>query len=461
MPILIILTILLTPTFTLTFHSGPFPTNILMVWVGIVWIIFVVQLFLKKQFAAFLNFLKKLDKKIIIATGLFFLAGLLSLFVKGFDSKKLGQFIVLFLEPISLFFIAGFVFRESPKAKTWLLYAFYIFLGAAGIYALLQYFTLIGLPNIYWGNSVEPKRATSFFGHPDFYALFSAPLLVFLLPDLFDGLFTGKFGRVSSTPSLPSRPSAADLFDKTQGRPEQSRTGERRDTSIQAYPELVEELGIVQKKNKFLQLCKLILWIFGAIGLLLSLSRAGWLGLAAGVAIYTVVAGNKNIKRLIATGAVISILIVAWIPNLRYRIIGPFYGEKSANSRVSLWQTGWKGIEQSPIFGLGLNGFSNNWSTLNTNPTLDSHNFPHNIFLDMWVDLGLLGLFSFVFLCGIYIYRELRAFRSNFPLNNFTTLNSLAISLFLLTLLIQGQFDNPYFRNDLAILFWILLSIGI
>jgi len=202
-------------------------------------------------------------------------------------------------------------------------------------------------------------------------------------------------------------------------------------------------------------------------------------------------------------------------------VLLPFYGEKSAVSRFSLWHTGLKAAKQSPVLGLGLNGFGNNWKSLNTDPNLDTHNFPHNIFLDIWVDLGLIGLISFVWLCGLYIVRgflSLRVSSRGGPilgghpkqssssgviprnasdeeslnvsttdkgsLHSFGSTQSVgmtqettglphqsaallsrndnlkfAITLFLITLLVQGLFDNPYFRNDLALVFWIVLSM--
>jgi hypothetical protein len=33
------------------------------------------------------------------------------------------------------------------------------------------------------------------------------------------------------------------------------------------------------------------------------------------------------------------------------------------------------------------------------------------------------------------------------------------IALFLIAILTQGQIDNPYFKNDLALVFWIVLSL--
>jgi O-antigen ligase len=425
MPTLAILTLLLAPTYALRFNFLGKPTNFLMLWVFLFWLIFAFYILYKKQLAEFFSFIKKEDKKILILTALFSLAGLISLFIKGFDQKKLGQFIVLFLQPISLFFIYRYIIFKHPKTKNLLLVTCYYFLAAMGLYAIFQYFTLIGVPQEFWGNSVEPKRAVAFFGHPNFYALFSAPLLALLIPDLFSNL-----------------------------------------------------------KAKIINL-KSILWVIGTVGLFLSMSRAGWLGLAAAVLIYLIVAADKKIRKIVFGAAITILIIISCIPNFRYRLMLPFYGEKSTVSRFSLWHTGIKGIKESPIFGLGLNGFSNQWNTLNTDPNLDTHNFPHNIFLDLWVETGILGLLSLVGLIGIYLYRGFKKYvipsELNEPRNPLSVQNAkdkeslssssdalavgrgdiikLGISLFLICFLVQGQLDNPYFKNDLALVFWMILAL--
>jgi O-antigen ligase len=364
-----------------------------MLWAFLLWIVFGLWLFANKKVREFINFKLSIDKKVLIPICLFLLAGLISLFIDGADRAKLGQFIVLFLQPISLFFIAGYIYKEYPQTRNYLLTTIYLLLAAAGLYAALQYFTLLGLPPLWWGNSVEPKRALSFFVHPNFYALWCAPLLALLLPDL--GL------------------KIKDLRKN--------------------YPIIIA-------------------WVLGAAGLLLSLSRSGWLGLAVAVLVYLIIAADNKIRKIILAGAIMVIAVVAYYPNLRYRILLPFYGEKSASSRVELWSDGLKAVKESPLFGLGLSGFAKQYGQLNSDPTLDTHNFPHNIFLNLWVETGLLGLISLIGLMGLFIYRGLK---------NRTNIFALGISLFLIAIIFQGLVDNPYFKNDLALVFWIVLALVI
>ena len=153
----IILTLFLTPTYVIRFGFLGLPDNLLMLWVFFLWIIWLCIITYQNRWQELYNFVKNFDKKLLVLILVFFLAGLLSVFIGGFDVKKLGQFTVLFLQPLSLFFIAAFHFNHAQQNKNYLLVTTYFLLAIAGLYGILQYFTLLGLPPLWWGNSVEPK----------------------------------------------------------------------------------------------------------------------------------------------------------------------------------------------------------------------------------------------------------------------------------------------------------------
>lgn len=386
------LSLLFAPTYAIRFEIYGLPTNLLMLWLFLVDAILIVKLFTGSLKANF-NFLQK---KLLFFSGIFFLSGIISVFVSDFSLPKLALFVVLFFQPL-LWFFSFSIHKPNEREKQNLIIAAFVSVLLLGIVAIFQYFTLYSLPESYWGNSVEPKRALSLFSHPNFYALFIAPLLTFLLPHA----LTNK--------------SELNIFNFKIG----SKT-------------------------------KVVFWVIGFVGLICSLSRSGWLGLVAAIGLYTLIAADAKIRKFILGAALILSLIVIFTPNLRYRFLLPFYGEKSAVSRLSLWQTGVKGIKESPIFGLGLKGFATKWDSLNTDPNLEEkHNLPHNLFLNLWVETGLLGLLSFlgIVITGLYI-----------GLKEKTDPYKLGVVLFLTAFLVQGQIDNPYFKNDLALIFWLILA---
>jgi O-antigen ligase len=132
-------------------------------------------------------------------------------------------------------------------------------------------------------------------------------------------------------------------------------------------------------------------------------------------------------------------------------VLLPFKGEKSTVSRFSLWETADKMILSSPILGKGLNGFATDFNSYNTDPGLAPLDYPHNIFLNFWVETGLLGLISFLGLSISIIWLGWQKFLKG-------SLYGLAIILFMIALYVHGMADAPYFKNDLALVFWIFAS---
>jgi putative inorganic carbon (HCO3(-)) transporter len=393
MEYLIALTLFLAPTYVIRFDVFGLPTNLLMLWVPLVWLIFALWIFSTGRFSNFRQSVIFTDRRLLWLVAVFFSAGTVALFIGGFSQEKLGQYIVWFVEPLTMFFIARFLAQKFPAAKSYFISAIYFFLLVSGVYAMVQYFTLHGLPPAWWGNSDEPKRALSFFAHPNDYALFIAPLLAFLLPDV--------FARIKNF-RLPAN--SAVIFA----------------------------------------------WIAGAIGLLFSFSRGGWLGLVAALAMFVLVSGNKKTAQTVATAVVIVAIVIALVPNLRYRVILPFYGERSSVARLALWRTGWHMVQDNPALGKGLLGADHNWARYAVDPPLGHYPFPHNIFLDFWIDTGLLGLISFIALAVYGLWHGWKH-RAN--------MYAFGLMLFLVALLVHGQIDNPYFKNDLALAFWLVWAM--
>src|ERR1035437_6629356 len=114
MQYLLMLTLAVAPTYVIRFKLLGLPATLLMVWVFLFWLIFALWLTAKKQLPVFLATAKNTDRKTLLLISLFFLSGIISLLVGGINRAKLGQFIVLFLQPIITFFIANFIFKQNP-----------------------------------------------------------------------------------------------------------------------------------------------------------------------------------------------------------------------------------------------------------------------------------------------------------------------------------------------------------
>ena len=85
--------------------------------------------------------------------------------------------------------------------------------------------------------------------------------------------------------------------------------------------------------------------------------------------------------------------------------------------------------------------------------------YPHNLLLAVWVELGLAGLL--IFLTILYQF-----FRACFSPPHGGRGNArgwglrAGLVVALSVILIHGLVDVPYFKNDLAMLFWVIVALG-
>lgn len=386
----------LAPLYVWRFSIGGLPTNFLMIANFAVIGIGLILLEKDKGWDQLKDNLLVLGKPLLIAISLFGLASLISLQAFGISAEKLAQWVVLYAQPLILFVLFRYFAAKDKRVLEYFKIAVYTVVGVAGALALVQYFTLATLPESWWGNANEPKRAISFFAHANAYGLFVTPILAWLIPDA------------------------------------------------------VQKLrGQVSGNKEYLYA---LAWFIGAAGVFLSLSRGAWLGLALAAGVYVLVSANKKMIIGFAVAGLVLAGVVAAVPNLRYRVLLPFHGEKSAVARLSLWDTGMEMVRDNPILGKGINGFSENWDRYNTDPNLEHYNFPHNIFLNFWVDLGLLGALSMM---AILALAAARGFMRR------VNPAALGIMLVVIAIVAHGLIDIPYLKNDLALVFWLLLAASL
>jgi O-antigen ligase len=83
--------------------------------------------------------------------------------------------------------------------------------------------------------------------------------------------------------------------------------------------------------------------------------------------------------------------------------------------------------------------------------------YPHNIFLNFWTELGLVGALIFLFLI-VRVLLELTIRLKKLDKKQKAVVLGIIGSM--LTVLIHGLVDVPYFKNDLALLFWTIVALA-
>lgn len=205
----------------------------------------------------------------------------------------------------------------------------------------------------------------------------------------------------------------------------------------------------LKKTERHVHFC-IFLICFAA--LIASRSYASFLAVIAGGGFY-MLSKSTSWKKIISSGLVILVLAGIFLffqkDTEKFRMLLQFDQRSSSAVRVQTWTVAEHLIADNWLQGIGLGQFEAQYQLqskriLGREPYEVTQLHPHNIFLAFWLNLGVFG---FLFLTGL-IWKILRM-RS--------TGNLLFLSLFVL-ILVHGLFDQPFWKNDLSLLWWMVIA---
>jgi O-antigen ligase len=214
-----------------------------------------------------------------------------------------------------------------------------------------------------------------------------------------------------------------------------------------------------------------------AVTTLLTYSRGAYVAVALSVALAAAVGlvwgpGIKDAREarnrmvLVASGAsillgLLLIITAALLPLLptRFTTIG------SGVLRVELWISSLQMLRDHPIFGVGPDQFLNQFQAHYMAKAQEAEAFtahPHNLLLDYWLTLGIMGVPILLWLLWRY-FREALLKAKNVAMGRDGDLAGRAVALGLLAsmldFLLHGLVDNSYFLMDLAMIFWLCCGL--
>jgi O-antigen ligase len=182
-------------------------------------------------------------------------------------------------------------------------------------------------------------------------------------------------------------------------------------------------------------------FILMAIAIILAKTEAAYIAVPASIALILLVTDlKKKTKRGIIAISILLAATAIFTPAIRTKL---FLQDYSGEVRRIGWSESIEMLLDRPLFGAGLSGFESAILPYHDATQFEIFAYPHNIVLNVWSELGLIGLIALVGLIGIGL-RQLG--------RNKTDALTLAASGALLTMLIHGLVDVPFFKNDLAIL---------
>lgn len=257
---------------------------------------------------------------------------------------------------------------------------------------------------------------------------------------------------------------------------------------------LVFQVGRALKAQSKWWICLVLLIGFVPLVGVLYLSQSLGSALALPVALLFIVALSVRSRKKLLFGTVgLVVLIAAGGIVLRHQIthfITTWHDNSKGISTVSkryyLWMSAWHMIQAHPLSGVGMDNwlchyslndvcqlskttYPHYWVTVIPGTTLPtglhdeaSLSHPHDIFLHVWVSMGIFGLLAFVALIACFYWlfaRVVKVVRSAASAE-LAELEWMVVGVggALLAALCQGLIDSSFLEQDLAFCFWMLVA---
>lgn len=196
-----------------------------------------------------------------------------------------------------------------------------------------------------------------------------------------------------------------------------------------------------------------ILLIIQCAGIAATFSRGGLVALFAGAVALIWWVGSRRLLRLLSVSTVSVLFVALWLFRTRLFDLG---GSGNEPTRFAIWRASLRMIRDHPITGVGLDQFLYQYWRRYVEPSgwperYTSH--PHNLILDVWLSLGIVGLAVFAWIAA-GVAREIWRARRVAPRD---AIAAGAVAA-LVGGLAHGMVDNGFFLPDLAVLTWAFVA---
>jgi len=368
----------LLPTYLVRFSIGPVPMTLLEVF-----LLIAIGLYVAKDYRRALSGFST-NTKIGALTVL--AASMLAVFIAPDHISALGIWKAYFLEPTLFGMIVMRLFDKTDYDKA--LRALSISGAVIGLLAIMQVVTKIGIPDAW---AIE-GRATSIFPYPNAVGLLLAPIVTAMMIRLLQ-------------------------------RWERDRA--------QTVRSFVSKFGLD---------VACIALMLG--GILVAKTEAAMVAIPAALFVIVMMtpALQQSVKRRVAVGSILAALALsALVPTVVAKLT---LHDTSGLVRRSQWSETLTMLADRSIFGAGLNGYPAALAPYHAATEYEIFQYPHNVFLNVWSELGLIGLIGLI---GLMFWATRLAW-----MNRKDPLVLVSFGA-LLTMGIHGLVDVPFFKNDLAV----------
>lgn len=244
---------------------------------------------------------------------------------------------------------------------------------------------------------------------------------------------------------------------------------ERRATGFFPYPNavglfiapLLPLIAVLYWGGKKWQQCAVgVALMVGFGGIIAAQSMGALAGLMAALAVWGFFWSKRSRQKTIAVIAALSIAVVVVLP-LRHAVINEVgFRTWSGMVRTVMWSETRDMLFDHWLTGAGLAGYQHVIKDYHGADYLEIFLYPHSMVLNVWSELGLYGLISWLALLIILFTMIISVLRKERVMRD-ERMRALGFGCIaaLIVILIHGLVDVPYFKNDLSFLFWTQAAI--
>ena len=125
----------------------------------------------------------------------------------------------------------------------------------------------------------------------------------------------------------------------------------------------------------------------------------------------------------------------------------------SLEIRIDQWRETLAMLSHHWLLGSGLAGYQTALLPYHQHNWLEVFLYPHNLLLNFWAELGLIGAIAFL---GLILYLIAHLWKTKSP-----SAIQQGLLVAFIAILIHGMVDVPYLRNDLSVQYFLLVAITI
>lgn len=189
------------------------------------------------------------------------------------------------------------------------------------------------------------------------------------------------------------------------------------------------------------------------VGLVLTISRGAWLGLATALMLWPLLAGRAPLaRRVVLSFGIFAALLFAgsalyvFSPKVQDRL-GSLILEAGERSRPVLWRAAWRMFRDEPVLGTGAGSFNLKFEPYRPEGFLNEPVWAHNDYLNTLSDYGLIGFLLFFGAAAAVVVRSGRRLsepRGDEPSPSAATFRAPRVGR-------RNAFESPLVRQALGI----------